>query len=161
MDLAIIKDINKEYIEAVKLYEDSINEGCATLTTYTNLAFLYWEFAAEQVSFNQPNNISDEWSIIGGKRYAEIIEMGLVKFPDSLELKFWKKYFPYRLYYDEFTQQECEQMISAHRREHSLIPYFYLYLFDQEKYKSERNKLLEICQSNPTAKFNYIKSIIE
>jgi len=161
MELAIIKDISKDYIEAVGLYEDSIKTGSASLDMYANLAFLYWEFAAEQISFNNPNNIPDEWSLIGGNRYGEIIEQGLEKYPSSLELKFWEKYLPYRLFGDEFTQQECEQLVLEHKEDKSLIPYFYLYLFCRKKYKAERDELFKLCENIPTAKFIYIKSLIQ
>lgn len=161
IDKAIRKDIDKEYIKAVELYESCIAYGCTSLEVYSNLAFLYWEFATEQISFNEPNNISDDWSLIGGKKYGEILEQGLEQYPDSLELNFWKKYFPYRLFFGEFSQQECEKMVEEHRGDESLIPYFYLYLFDKDKYRPKRDRLLELCRSIPNAKFNYIKSIIQ
>ncbi|MFK7907086.1 MAG: hypothetical protein AB8B69_18265 [Chitinophagales bacterium] len=160
MESAIIKDISKDYIEAVGLYEESIKTGSASLEMYTNLAFLYWEFAAEQMSFNIPNNIPGEWSLIGGNRYGEIIEQGLKKYPNSLELKFWKKYLPYRLFGKEFTQQECEQLVLDYKKDNNLVPYFYLYLFCRKKYKAERDKLFKLCENIRTAKFIYIKSLI-
>lgn len=161
IDIAIGKDIDKEYIKAVELYKNCIARGCVSLDVYSNLAFLYWEFAAEHFEFNLPNNIPDDWSLIGGKKYGEILEQGLEQYPDNLELKFWKKYFPYRLFFDEFSQQECEQMIEEHKGDESLIPYFFLYLFDKEKYKFQRDRLFELCNATPNAKFNYIKSIIQ
>lgn len=161
IDIAIGKDIDKEYIKAVELYESCIACGWVSLDVYSNLAFLYWEFAAEQISFNEPNNISDDWSLIGGKKYGEILEQGLEQYPDNLELRFWKKYFSYRLFFDEFSQQECEQMIEEHKGDESLIPYFFLYLFDKDKYKFQRDRLFELCNATPNAKFNYIKSIIQ
>lgn len=160
-DLALNKEINKEYINAVELYEDCIDNGNATLDVYSNLAFIYWEFATEQISFNVPNNISDDWSLIGGKKYGQILDLGMKRYPDSLELKFLKKYFAYRLFFEEFSQIECEQLIEEYKEDESLIPYFYLYLFDNEKYNAERDKLLELCDEIPNAKFNYIKSIIQ
>ena len=75
--------------------------------------------------------------------------------------KFWERYFPHRFYFDEFTQEEIEKMIAEHEGDDSLIPYFYLYLFDKQKYKEERDKLLEICDKIPNAKNRYIKAIIE
>ena len=70
MELAITKEINKEYIEAVNYYEDEINNhsNSASLDSYINLAFLYWCFAFDLFGFNIPNNIPDTYSIIGGKK---------------------------------------------------------------------------------------------
>lgn len=161
MEIAIVKDIEKKYLEAVEYYEYDIkNSQQASLDSYINLAFLYWEFATEQISFNDPNNISDEFSTIGGKRYSLIIEMGLEQYPNSIELKFWQRYFSYRLVNREFPYEECEKMISDHKGEKSLVPYFYLYIFDKKKHKQKKEKLLELCISKPTAKFNYIKSFL-
>ncbi len=160
MKTSIKKDIEKQYIEAVNLYEVDIKEDNVSPDIFINLAFIYWEFATEQIEFNIPNNIPEEWSLIGGKRFNVIIDIGLEKYTDNLELKFWKRYFAYRLHFIEFSRSECEQMIKEHPESESLIPYFYLYLFDKVKFKHQRDLLIELCNTMPTAKFNYIKSII-
>ena len=161
MNLALEKELNKDYIEAVKLYESKLEDcSCVPEEDYINLAFLYWQFAADY-GFSSYYNIPKELRNKGGEKYLEILNSALTKYPNSLELKFWEKYFPHRHYYDEFPQKDCEQMIAENKGDESLVPYFYLYLFDEVKYKSERDKLLELCNATPTAKFNYIKSIIE
>ena len=161
MNKALEKEINEDFIEAVKLYEDKIiNCSDATEDDYINLAFLYWQFAADygfRYYYSIPNELRDK----GSKEYPRLIKEAIKKFPNSLELKFWERYFPHRHYYDEFTQEEIEKMITEHNGDDSLIPYFYLYLFDSKKYKKERDKLLEICEEIPNAKFKYIKAIIE
>lgn len=161
MNLALIKDINREYLEAVKYYEEEINNSdLPKLDAYINLAFLYWEFAAEQFEFNMPNNIPEEWSVIGGKRFSKIIDMGLKKYPNSIELHFWKKYLPYRLFSTDFSKNECERLLKVYGKNISLVPYFFLYLFDKEKHKEKIARLTTVCNDVPTAKNLYIKSII-
>ena len=161
MNLALEKEINEEFVEAVKLYEDKILYGSdATEDDYINLAFLYWEFAADY-GFCFYYSISEDLRNKGDEGYPRIIKEAIEKFPNSLELKFWEKYFPHRHYFDEFTEEEIEKMIAEHEGDDSLIPYFYLYLFDKQKYKEERDKLLEICDKIPNAKNRYIKAIIE
>ncbi len=159
MELAISKELSREYIEAVEFYEDELQQNCIpSIDTYINLAFLYWEFAAEQISFNDPNNIPDKWSNIGGERYSKIITQGLEQYPKSIELHFWKKYFPYRLFCEGFTKEECEEIVKEYGDEESLIPYFFLYMFDEDRYRDKRDELRKQCKELLTAKNRYILS---
>jgi hypothetical protein len=158
MKIALKEELNKRYLEAVKHYESELNNNSTPpIEAYVNLAFLYWEFAAES-TFNDANNIPKEWSEIGGEKYPDIIELGLQKHPRSVELNFWKRYFPHRHYFEEFTQKECEQIIVEYGDKESLVPYFFLYLFDEDKYREKRNELLRQCAKSPTAKNRYIMS---
>lgn len=158
MDIAISKEIEKKYLEAIELYEDRINnsEMPASVDYYVNLSFLYWEFAFE---FNfSLNNIPEEWSIIGGERYRLIIEKGLAKYPNHVELHFWKKYYAI-MWAENFSCKDCEALIEKYG-DSSLVPYFLLYSCNAEKYKRQRDALLEICLKEPTDKHQYIYSIL-
>lgn len=157
---AIEKDVNQKYLEAVKLYEDKISNTEGSLDIYINLAFLYWQFASD-FGFAKYHQIEDYWRERGAEKYPELINQARKKYPDSLELKFWEKYFPYRHFNDEFTREECEKLIDEYSSDKSIVPYFFLYLFDEEKYKEERDTLLKQCGQLPTAKNRYIRSIIE
>lgn len=77
-------------------------------------------------------------SSIGGKRYLEILELGLANYQNSVELNFWKMYFPHIVYSKEFSKEDCKQLIDKYGDDESLVPYFYLYLFDKEKYTKEK-----------------------
>jgi hypothetical protein len=162
MESAIKKEINKEYIEAVKYYEDEIvnNEPSILPDSYINLAFLYWSFAFELFEFNIPNEIAVEYSNIGGTRYKDILDKGLIKYPNNLELHFWKRYFQHIIYGEEFSEQDCKQLFEMYGDNESVVPYFFLYLFDKDKYKERRIQLINKCNECPTAKNIYIKSII-
>lgn len=161
MELATIKEINKEYLEAVKYYEDEISDTTipASLESYINLAFLYWCFAFELFEFNNPNNIPENWSSIGGERYPKILELGLNNFPKSVELHFWKRYFSHISLGEEFSEQDCMQLLEKYGIE-SKVPYFFLYLFDKNRYKEEIRELIDECNKLPTAKNLYIKSVL-
>lgn len=157
---AIKKDINKEYIAAVKEYEKCISANAlAPLECYINLAFIYWEFACEHIEFNIPNNIPDEWSLIGFEKCFDIIEKGISLYPDSVEAHFWQRYFRYRLFHDDFTEQECKGIVESYS-DKSVVPCFFLRLFDKEKYARERIALLNQAIDNPTAKNLYIQSFL-
>lgn len=143
------------------MYEDDINANVAVLDDYVNLAFLYWAFASLLFEFNLPYGISDQWSQIGGNKYRGILKLGIEKFPSSLELHFWDKYFSMRLWGQEFSEEECRNLISEYTDDTSLIPYFYLYLFDKNKYRNEREILLMQCHETPTAKHEYVASFLK
>lgn len=162
MKISIIKDLNKEYIEAVTYYEADIS-SINTITSvdcYINLAFLYWSFAFELFEFNIPNNISDEWSILGGNRYPEILNLGLSVYPNSVELHFWKRYFSRISYGESFLELDCKELIKQYGDFSSHVPYFFLYQFDRGFYFEKTNLLIKECEELPTAKNIYIKSII-
>lgn len=159
MNSAIIKEINKEYIEAVDYYEKDL-KNFPSLDSYINLAFLYWSFAFEFFEFNQPNNISENWSIVGGNKYSKTLELGLNNYPNSLELNFWKRYFSHISFGDDFSEGDCKNLIKKYELDQSIVPYFFLFLFDEEKYSEKRNELLASCDEVPTTKNLYIKSII-
>ncbi len=161
MNIATKKEIEENYKEAAVLYHDQIlSKSNVNEQDYINLAFLYWSFASDY-GFSSFYKIPKELQEKGGEEYPKIINDALKIYPFSLELIFWKNYFPFRHYFKQFSQQECEKLIEDHTGNTSLIPYFYLYLFDKVKYKQQRDQLLELCNELPTAKFNYIKSIIE
>jgi hypothetical protein len=155
------KDIDRNYIEAVKSYEDEIANNRTPLPdSYINLAFLYWSFAFDYFGFDIPNNIPEDYSSIGGNRYQIILGLGLSKYPNNVELNFWKKYYQHIIYGEEFSEKDCKKLLEEYGDSESVVPYFFLYLFNKEKYKKKRNELLDKCNELPTAKNIYIKSII-
>ncbi len=161
LDNAIILDIQKKYVDSVASYEEIISTGFQpSIDHYINLSFLYWSFATEQIEFNLPNNIPDEMSIIGGERYGMIIEEGLQLYANSLELRFWKQYFAFRLFGSEFTFADCLLLFNMFPEDETLVPYFFLQLFDKDTYSSQIQRLIEICKSCPTAKNLYILSFL-
>ncbi|WP_367916667.1 hypothetical protein [Leadbetterella sp. DM7] len=156
--IAIDKDINMEYNAAAVYYQKSIDENELYLDTYLNLAFLYWNF--QDFGFFTYFNISEELRNIGYDKYSEIVEKGIQKFPDNLELHFWKKYFQHIICGEELSVKDCQGLIEKYGDSESIVPYFFLYLFDKVKYKKQRDELIEMAGKIPTAKNLYIKSLI-
>jgi hypothetical protein len=158
---AILIDVKKEYVQAALEYEKMIIENdVVPKEVYINLGFLFWEFATEQVSFNVPNNIPDTWSVRGGESFQQVILDGIFAYPESLELHFWYKYLPYRLYQEEFTQTDCEALLVKFSGDESLVPYFFLSLFEDKNYTLQMDKLKLECNRCLTAKNLYILSFI-
>jgi hypothetical protein len=161
LDYATSLDIDKRYLEAVTNYEKVISTGSGvSINHYINLSFLYWEFAAEQIEFNLPNNIPEELSVIGGSRYKTVIEQALQLYPESLELRFWKKYFAFRLVGEEFAFADCLALIEEFPDDSTPVPYFFLQLFDKDAYRTQVQRLTEIGKRYPTAKNLYVLTFL-
>lgn len=156
---AINLDVAGEYENAVKEYERVISQGNATIEIITNLAFIYWE-SVTQFTFTNGIGIPDSLKSTGVENYKKILHLGLFDFPNSPELHFWDRYFLHRGLFEDFSDEDCNNILNKYGREESLVPYFFLYLFDKEKYKRQREELLRICNESPTAKNNWIKSLI-
>ena len=138
IEQALKKDIDRNYIETVKSYEDEIaNNRAPVLDSYINLAFLYWSFAFDYFGFDKPNNIPEDYSSIGGNRYQIILGLGLSKYPNNVELNFWKKYYQHIIYGEEFSEKDCKKLLEEYGDSESIVPYFFLYLFNKEKYKKK------------------------
>lgn len=160
MNAAIEEDIDQAYLKAIQLYEKNIENETNDSNDFVNLAFIYWAAAALEIEFNTPNNIPAEISLLGGKRFLTILDLGLKYFPFSSELHFWKRYFKYRLFSEEFSEYECLELISKYP-DGNLTPYFFLHLFNNKKHTTEIHNLIKICKHIPTAKNIYILSFLE
>ena len=88
------------------------------------------------------------------------MELGLNNYPNSVELNFWKRYFSHISFGEEFSEQNCRSLVEKYGDNGSKVPYFFLYLFNKDRYKEEKKVLIDECNKQPTAKNLYIKSII-
>src|SRR5690606_14786156 len=93
-------DISRNYEEAANQYEKEIyvlrRGGVAE---YANLSVLYWSFATELFEFALPNNFSETLQELGTKRFKNVLDDGLIKYPESVELNFWKRYYHHRMFF--------------------------------------------------------------
>lgn len=55
-----------------------------------------------------------------------------------MELNFWKRYFSHISFGEEFSDNECKQLIVKYQDAGNIIPYFYLYLFDKKSMKQKK-----------------------
>jgi hypothetical protein len=159
LDKGIGMEIKKDYLGAIGVYEEIILNINAPKASFINLSFIYWKSAAE-FPFADAYGIPREIREIGGKRCMLILGKGLLNFPDNLEMHFWLRYYPHRLYFENFSEEDCREIIQKFKDDESIVPYFFLYLFDNEKFKNKRIALLNECERFPTAKNIYIKSIL-
>lgn len=122
MGLALDKDIERDYIKAIELYEEEIREGIASLDSYINLAVLYWLFAIDDFSHGLPQDVVDKWNIIGYYRFPIIIGMGKKKFPMNAEILFWEKYLICVFNGESFPEETC----TSYDDGESLVPCFFI-----------------------------------
>ena len=159
MEIAIIYDIKKEYIKAVEGYTTLIRNNDTIPDYYINLSFLYWSFAFELYEFITPNNIPEYWIKKGGDEFLKILDLGIEKYPKDIELHFWRKYFLHISYAEDFTEEECVNLFNLYGHKNK-IPYFFLYQYDNIRYKKQRDELLQIIKGKKTAKNLYVESLL-
>lgn len=153
---AIEQDVKGDYIKASELYERSIEiENFSD--AYINLAVLYFQFT--DVGINATSHLPLKFIKKSFSRYEEVINEGINKFPNNSEMKFWKKYFNYRAIGDSLSAGEVLDIMKED--ESNVIPYFFLYLTEPEKYKNQKAVLINQCHQLLTSKNKWILSIIE
>lgn len=154
---AIQLDIQRKYIPAMEMYEDSILADEGILDAYINLAFLYWSSGCQL-----------EWSVgvidkvirRNGYKLAFIkLDLAKEKF-DSSEIFFWELYFKRRTIGEDISENEILHILKKHAFT-GYAPYFYLFLLDRVKYTKEASVLNQECINNPTVKNVEMKSIME
>ena len=152
-------DIDGDYELAIDFYEKAIiYDTVKDEELYANLSVIYWLLVTDN-NFPPIGSIKDQFRTNGLKRYKDIVEDGIVAFPKSTELLFWNKYFPYRMYFSSFSFQECQALYEDPSLVPSLVPSFYLNLYDEAQYREATMRLVEECLKRPTAKNNYIISV--
>lgn len=162
MKEAIKKEIERKYIEAINYYElDVKNNEKPSVESFINLSFIYWCCAFEYFEFILPNKIPNELSLIGGDRFMDIIAMGIEKYPNNIELQFWKKYFLHIGYGEEFSYEECIELLGNSADESGEVLYFFLYIFDKERYKEKKDMLLKKIKRKLILKNLYIISLLD
>ena len=94
------------------------------LTITLILSFLYQSFAFELYEFTIPNNIPKKLVKKGGNEFIKILNLGIEKYPKDIELHFWKRYFLYISYAEDFTEKQCLNLFNLYGSK-NLIPYFF------------------------------------
>ena len=156
-DQALQKDIHKEYLEAVELYEESVKRREA-VSAFINLSFLYWQISLE-FAFRDCYNIPDKWASIGMDRYEALLDEAVNLYPKSAEVYFWKRYFSHIWMGEELSIEDVLQILES-SSENKLIPYFFLYLHDNDRYQNYMKEIIALAEKEPIAKHLYILSVL-
>ncbi|RZK16038.1 MAG: hypothetical protein EOO56_21205 [Hymenobacter sp.] len=157
---ALVYDAAGKYEQAAVAYERVILQPQAPVEVFANLSFIYWESGTQQsiaAAEARPPALHDRpWQMC-----FRVIEAGLQQYPEDLELSFWARYYPYRGIFDDFSAADCQQLLlNCVNHNQTLIPYFFLSLFDEELYSVEIAHILADCRKCPTAKNRWIASVL-
>jgi hypothetical protein len=156
---ALQLDIYQRYPEALIEYEKSIACGEHIIDAYINVAFIYWRSAVE-FCWADACYLPNWMRGLGGARYVEILDLAADLFPEVADIYFWRRYLEHRSIYTDFEEHEVIDIIVNYKLT-SMDPYFFAYLFDEEKYKAQRDDILRACAALPICKYLYVKPIIE
>jgi len=157
---ALAHDVAGEYKQAVAVYERIILQPQAPVEAFANLSFIYWESGAQQPKAND-KAAPLAASVMPWQRCSWVLKAGLQRYPKDLELSFWAKYYPYRGVFEDFSADDCRQLlVTCVNHNQTLMPYFFLSLFDEELYSAETARILTDCQSYPTAKNRWVASVL-
>jgi hypothetical protein len=158
---ALAHDVAGEYEQAATVYERVIMHPQAPVEAFANLSFIYWE-AVWQLSFTNGSTTPLALQQLPVDSCSRVLTAGLQRYPHDLELSFWARYYPYRGIYDKFSEADCRQLLAdCVDHNQTLMPHFFLSLFDKASYRAEVTQILITSQQFPTAKNRYVASIIE
>lgn len=164
---ALAFDVNREYLRAVECYEQVLALPDAPVEAFANHAFIRWE--AGTTNSGCFTNGTDVPAALeprptdfdpGPEPLAYLLRPGLTRYPHSAELRFWRRYFSCRAFFVDFSEADCLAILHEHPTDPSLVPYFFLSLFDEEKYRLQVDLLVPQCQQSPTAKHTWMMSVM-
>lgn len=153
---ALRNDMEGNFREAIAQYEQALAIDSAPLDAYLNLAFLYWQCI--DFGFLAYHSLDDIFVDSAAIRYKVILQEAEYRYPDSIEVRFWKLYFDYITLGINDIIMECHNL--AHQD--NLVPYFFLFAHSGgNQYGEQAKQLIERCKKVPTAKNRYIQSVLE
>jgi hypothetical protein len=164
MNKGIALEIIQEYVSAAEWYQDQIDNhiDIVSADTIINLAFIYWSSVWEYIEFALPNNIPTGWGYKGYDNLNNLYNLGISKFPNNVEFYFWPRFLDSIGVGEEFTLDECIELVNIYGYGDNMVPYFKLFNIDRNnmEYRSGAVKLYRLCNKMPTAKNIYILSVL-
>lgn len=159
---ALAHDVAGQYEQAAAAYEQAIGQPQAPVEAFANLSFIYWEASAQQsMTFANGTAVPLAWGSRSFDSCFRVLAAGLQRYPQDLELSFWSRYFPYRGVFNDFSAADCQQLLATcTNHNHTLMPWFFLSLFDENQYRAEVTAILAACARQPTAKNRWVASIL-
>lgn len=143
---------------AAAAYEAILAGDERSLVARLNLALLYWQ--ATDFGLSTAHTLDPTFVAHAGERYPMLLVEAHQSFPESTEVQFWRKYIPWADLGEEFSLDECRELLQ--RDPTKLVPAMYLFGKAQDgTYQDEALELLRQCQREPTTGNRYIGSVVE
>jgi hypothetical protein len=145
-------------VRAAEAYEEAIRDENVDLSTYLDLAAIYFE--CNDSGFSAYHHLTDEYVDDAYTRFFELMAIAEEKYGPQSEVKFWVLYFKHIHLGDELKTSKVKEIVDENQ---SLVPFFFLYHSeaDAEKYRPNAQKLYEAVKQGKTTRQRYIKSILE
>lgn len=144
--------------DAVALYEAALSEPVRPLDLYLNLAILYWQVT--DYGYWTAKGLTPEFVARAGQRFGEVLTQAEAEYPESTEVRFWRKYIAWADLGEPLAVDECVDMLRRNASE--LIPVMYLFASSQgSEFAHEAEILLRECRMEGTTRAQYICSVIE
>jgi hypothetical protein len=159
---ALAHDVAGAYELAVAAYERAILRPQAPVEAFANLSFIYWESITQQsMTFTNGTAIPLTLNDMPWQTCFRVLAKGFQRYPNDLELSFWKRYYPYRGIFDDFSDADCQQLlVDCVDHNQTLMPYFFLSLFDEVRHSDDVARILSAYDRSPTAKNLWVASVL-
>ncbi len=143
---------------AAAAYEVVVAADERNLVALLNLAVLYWQ--ATDFGLSTAKKLDPKFVGYAGTRFPVLLTEAERAFPESTEVQFWMKYIPWADLGEEFSLDECRELLL--RDPTTLVPAMYLFAQTQGgTYRDEALELLRQCQREGTTRGRYIASVVE
>jgi hypothetical protein len=157
-DDAIAADRDGRLLNAADLYEKVLEREGRSLEIFLNLAVLYWQVS--DFGFWAEKGLPEKFVKHAGVRLYDLLDAEFNAYRKCEEARFWKKYILWADLGEEFSAEECEDMLRNDQCAVSPV----MFLFAESKGKHYREQAMELlaqCQVECTTRARYVQSVIE
>lgn len=153
---ATLAEAQGRMLEAADLYEAVIDQPDAPAISFLNLVVLYWQSTDAGVSGTL--GLSPQAVTHAGHRLPEILRRASECFPDSTEVRFWRRYIAWADLGEPLEVSWCEELLKDDPE--SLVPALFPFIQGQG-HEDEVSRLLEIVRNEQTTRAKYIRSVVQ
>jgi len=155
---ALNADRAGELEAAAMLYEEVLAAGERPLQVLLNLSLLYWQ--STDVGMAAAKKLPPVFLDLASRRFPELLDEAQVRFPQSTEVRFWRRYIAWADLGEPFDSSECKQLLREDPT--TLIGAMYLFASSQgSEAQPEAAELLRECREDRTTRARYVISVIE
>jgi hypothetical protein len=144
--------------EAARQYEDGLSLNPDDIEARVDLAVLYWQ--ATDYGVSSSRGLPKPFVAAAGKRYLELLQQGLGRFPANPVLRFWSAYTEWTDLGRRFDPSESRKLRATYPD--YLEPAMYLYAVSRgTECERDAHELLSRYRNTKTYRARYVVSVIE
>jgi hypothetical protein len=150
-------DAEDRPLEAAAAYRAAIANSQADLSTYVNLAVLYFEISDE--GYSAHHRLPDELFKTAIGRAHEVLDQAEARFGPEPELEFWRRYIARIRQGGEEFFEEAERMVGTGK---TLVPYFYVIAGPRRQaFVEGARTLLDSVRGGRTQRERYVRAVLQ